>query len=91
MVNVQVKFAVYGGLRDGNQDQTEAADVGNQLQVAFDNNPGAIVAINNDTFNVDPAPNVVKHFGAIVTVDGTDYYFACQEGQTVNFLESGSF
>jgi hypothetical protein len=34
----------------------------------------------------DPCPNTVKHFGACVVVDDEIHvYYACGEGQTINF------
>ena len=82
-----VKFAVYGGLRDGNPDSSEAADVQFALGAAIDNSPNGngVVRIDNESMGGDPALDVQKHFGAIVTVDGVDRYFACLEGQTIDF------
>jgi hypothetical protein len=83
----KVKFAVYGALRDGNQDNTEAAVVTAALQTAIDNSPhgNGVVTIDNNSMGGDPANRVQKHFGAIVEVDGTDRPFACLEGQTIDF------
>ena len=80
-----VRFAVYGGLRDGGQDNTEAADVKNALEEQFRQNPNGVVQINNTNMGGDPAVGVRKHFGAIVNVDNVDRAFACQEGQTIDF------
>ena len=82
-----VKFAVYGGLRNGNQDSTEAANVRNALQAAINNssNGNGVVRINNSNMGGDPAVGVVKHFAAIVEVDGVDRPFACQENQIIDF------
>jgi hypothetical protein len=84
---VNVISAAYGGLRDGNPNQAEAADVTQALQQFFDANPGArgLVTINNQTMGGDPAVGVLKHFGAIVDVDGNRFSFACQENQTIDF------
>jgi len=82
---VNVIFAVYGALRDGNSDKTEAADVTRALQKALDNTVGEVVQINNANMGGDPASGVVKHFGAIVDVNGRRRAFACQEGQTIDF------
>jgi len=78
------RFAVYGALRDGNQDNTEAAIVTGALQGRLNVNNG-IVRIDNENMGVDPAVGVQKHFGAIVEVDGQERPFACQEGQTIDF------
>ena len=82
-----VRFAVYGALRDGIQDNTEAAIVTGALQMAIDNSPhgNGVVRIDNQNMGGDPAPGVQKHFGAIVEVDGTDRPFACLENQTIDF------
>ncbi|SDD50876.1 hypothetical protein SAMN05660690_4438 [Geodermatophilus telluris] len=82
---VNVLFAVYGALRDGNQDRTEAASVIGPLQRAIDSRVGEVVRIDNTTMGRDPAPGVTKHFGALVDVHGTRRAFACQEGQTIDF------
>jgi len=80
-----VLFAVYGALRGGGQDNTEAADVKDALQTALNNHPNGVVKINNANMGGDPAKGVGKHFGALVDVDGTPTAFACQEGQTIDF------
>jgi hypothetical protein len=86
-MSLTVRFAVYGALRDGNQDNTEAAVVTNALQEAINNSPNenGVVTINNETMGGDPARGVQKHFGAIVEVDGRPHAFACLEGQTIDF------
>jgi hypothetical protein len=82
-----VIFAAYGALRGGNQDNTEAADVTAALQQAINNSPNGngVVRINNANMGGDPARGVVKHFGALVEVDGVRRAFACQENQTIDF------
>ena len=82
-----VRFAVYGALRGGNQDNTEAADVTQALQTAINNSPNGngVVKINNANMGGDPAKGVGKHFGALVEVDGVPRAFACQENQTIDF------
>ena len=83
-----VKFAVYGALDKGNENRSQAANVQNALQSAIDANQG-IVTIDNTTMGGDPSHGNVKHFGAIVALDSVDRYFACQEGQTVDFFHTG--
>ena len=82
---LKVLFAVYGALRGGNQDNTEAAIVTGALQEQINNHPNGVVTINNANMGGDPAPGVQKHFGAIVEVDGVPRPFACQENQTIDF------
>jgi hypothetical protein len=36
----------------------------------------------------DPCNGKTKAFGAIVALDGENLYFACLEGQTVDFFHS---
>jgi hypothetical protein len=87
---LQVQIAVYGALCGG-QDNMHARDVTVQLQAALDA-PGneGIVNINNDTMGGDPCHGTTKHFGAVVSLNGVLLYFACQEGQTVDFFHSVS-
>ena len=82
-----VRFAVYGALRGGNQDNTEAAIVTGALQTAINKSPNGsgVVRINNQNMGGDPAPGVQKHFGAIVEVNGINRPFACIENQTIDF------
>jgi hypothetical protein len=84
-MSLSVVFAVYGALRDGNQDNTEAAVVTGALREQLSNNPNGVVTINNANMGGDPAQGVEKHFGAIVEVDGVPRPFACLEGQTIDF------
>jgi len=84
-MTTKVLFAVYGALRGGNQDNTEAAIVTSQLQQLLDNTPNGVVQINDATMGPDPAVGVEKHFGAIVEVDGTPRPFACLQNQTIDF------
>ena len=90
MSSLQVQFAVYGALCGG-QDQMHARDVTAQLQAALDA-PGnsGVVNINNDSMGGDPCSGKTKAFGAIVSLDGQFMYFACLEGQTVDFFHSSS-
>jgi hypothetical protein len=83
----RVIFAVYGGLRDGSQDNAweTAEDVTDDLQTAINRANGEIVKIDNNTMGGDPAKKVPKQFGAIVEVKGNRRPFACLEGQTIDF------
>jgi hypothetical protein len=86
---LQVVFAVYGALPGGNQNEAEASDVAAVLQSLLAQGSG-VVAINNNSFGRDPSPNNTKHFAAVVKRGGTDFYFACQEGQTIDFNVGGT-
>jgi hypothetical protein len=83
---VNVLFAVYGGLRNGDPLQEEATDVTQALQAHL--NPGAsgTVLINNQNMGGDPAVGVEKHFGALIEVDGARRAYACQENQEIAIL-----
>lgn len=87
---LQVQIAVYGALCGG-QDNMHARDVSTQLQAALDA-PGnqGVVNINNDTMGGDPCSGKTKAFGAVVNLNGVPLYFACLEGQTVDFFHSVS-
>lgn len=79
-----VKFAVYGALDGGNQKSMNANDVTTCLQKQLDAN-GGVVKIDNDTMGGDAFKGHTKHFGAYVVVNGQSAYYACQEGQTIDF------
>lgn len=87
-MSFRVRFAVYGALRAGRPDNTEAVSVSSILQERLDNIPNGVVPINNRSLGGDPAVGVEKHFGAIVEVDGVPHPFACLEGQTIDFSVS---
>ncbi len=87
MTTFTVKFAVYGALNGGDENKTQAIDVSGSLQKKLVANNG-IVTIDNATFGTDPSKGNKKHFGALVTVNGTDQYFACEENQTIDFCHS---
>ncbi|VBT14647.1 hypothetical protein [Burkholderia pseudomallei] len=87
--NLAVQCAVYGALAKGSPNGTAAADVSVALQKALDKSPEGTVTINNTTMNGDPCPGYDKHFGAVVVRDGKPRYFACAEGQTINFEVGG--
>jgi hypothetical protein len=86
--NLVVKFAVYGALPNGQQNNAQAFDVTTLVQDIINLSNGT-VACNNASFAGDPSPGATKHFAAIVNRDGTDLYFACQEGQTIDFNQGG--
>jgi hypothetical protein len=84
-----VKFAVYGALPGGNESDAQAFDVTALVQ-AIVNESGGTVACDNASFG-DPSPGNNKHFAAVVNRRGTDLYFACIEGQTIDFRNGGGF
>jgi hypothetical protein len=87
MNTFDVKFAVYGALKGENEDQSQAADVSAKLLKALVAGNG-IVKINNDSLGSDPSRGSVKHFAALVVANGTPRYFACKEGQKIDFNHS---
>lgn len=87
MAALTVKYAVYGALAGGNENNSQAVDVAIALQAAIDASQG-IVTIDNTTMGGDPSHGNQKHFGACVALDGQDRFFACQEGQTIDFFHT---
>ena len=87
MSDLTVVFAVYGALKGGNQDECQAVNVKEILQTAINASQG-IVKIDNSTMGGDPSVGNTKHFGAIVTHDSKTNYFACKEGQTIDFYHT---
>ncbi len=83
-----MKFAVYGALGYDDLSYGHAFDVTAGLQAALNDN-GSVVVCGNALFG-DPNYNNTKHFAAVVNRGGTDFYFACQEGQTINFAKGGT-
>jgi hypothetical protein len=79
-----VRYAVYGALAGGNKEHPRAITVAPAILNAL-NHQGSIVKINNSMMGIDPSPGDTKHFGAFVG----NYYYACQEGQTIDFSKAG--
>ena len=75
------RFAVYGA------GHGKAANVRKQLQGFFDRND-LFVKCGNESFG-DPSPGNKKHFAAVVTRDGSNFFFACEEGQAIDFANGG--
>jgi hypothetical protein len=86
-MSLVVKSAVYGALPGGNPDAAQAFNVTKSLQTLINDNAG-VVAINNTSIG-DPSPDNVKHFGAVVNRNGQNFFFACQEGQSIDFNHGG--
>ncbi|HEY3937740.1 MAG TPA: hypothetical protein VGL97_09930 [Bryobacteraceae bacterium] len=84
--NLVVKFAVYGALDEGDESFAQAFDVTARLQ-AIVNAIGGVVACDNASFG-DPSVENKKHFAAVVNRGGTDFYFACEEGQAIDFANA---
>jgi hypothetical protein len=84
---LQVKFAVYGALPGGNPEDANAFDVTQGLQTLMAENAG-VVTCDISSFG-DPSVGNEKHFAAVVDRNGTNFCFACQEGQTIDFNHGG--
>jgi hypothetical protein len=91
---VTVVFAVYGALKvetfaeEGHavdRLMTKSEDVTDILQTLLDKS--SVVEINNANMGGDPADDVEKHFAAIVEYNNVRHPYACQEGQTIDFLK----
>jgi hypothetical protein len=82
---IKVKQAVFGALKGGDRIEPLAMDVVGPLQWQININAG-VVQITAANLG-DPAPGVLKHFAAIVERNGKNYYYACQEGQTIDFTK----
>jgi hypothetical protein len=87
MATLEVVFATYGALPNGNEQQAQAFNVTAQLQNLIDAN-GGVVGISDSNFG-DPSYGFVKHFGACVKRNGDERFFACQENQTIDFNDGG--
>jgi hypothetical protein len=85
--SLTVKFAVYGALQQGNRAGARAVDVTDRLQSLLDLNDAPVVC-NNANFT-DPSVGDIKSFAAVVDRGGTDFHFACQENQTIDFASGG--
>ena len=83
---LKVQFAVYGALKNGDPNATQAIDATAIVQQLITQRSGQ-VKIDNSTIGSDPSPGNVKHFAAVVvSLAGVNQAFACQEGQTINFF-----
>jgi len=85
---IEALFAVWGALANGSPTEARAADVGGKLQQLF-NAGETLLTINDNNFG-DPAVGFTKHFAATVNSNGRVSHYACQEGQTINFLSPSS-
>ncbi len=88
MSQIKVDFAVYGLLKGGNEHNGLAVDVKSTLQHLIDKNNG-IVKITSSCLGKDPYLAETKSFGAQIQRAGRTYYFACQEGQILDFEKGG--
>ncbi len=89
MSGIKVNFAVYGALKGGNENNGLAMDVKSTLQRLIDQNNG-VVTITSTYMGGDPCLGNTKSFGAQIQRAGSTYYFACQEGQTIDFIQGGT-
>jgi len=66
-----------------------AINCATQLQAALDSSKNnGVVTISNDSLGGDPCPGNTKFFGAVVSLDGVDMYFAGEENDTIDFFHS---
>lgn len=84
MNNLIVRSAVYGALGNNDPKNSSAADVSAALQAQIIANHG-LVNITNQTMGGDPCYGFQKSFAAVVNRDGIDRFFACHEGQSIDF------
>ncbi|SNT18914.1 hypothetical protein SAMN05421640_2745 [Ekhidna lutea] len=89
MSEIKVEFAVYGALKHGISNSGKAMDVKTTLQNLIIQNKG-VVTITNTYMGGDPCLGNTKQFGAQIQRDGATYYFACLEGQTIDFEHGGN-
>ncbi len=89
MAKITVEFAVYGALAHGDENIAEAKDVKSILENLINTKDG-IVKIDNKNMGGDPSKGYTKHFGAQIIRNGDTFYFACQEGQTIDFYHNGT-
>ncbi|MEP1035296.1 hypothetical protein [Ekhidna sp.] len=89
MSRIKVDFAVYGALKDGNENNGRAMDVKFILQNLINQNNG-VVTISNSYLGGDPCLGYTKQFGAQVQRKDGVYHFACMEGQTIDFERGGN-
>jgi hypothetical protein len=86
--SITVKHAVFGGYSGPPGTQKPGSrDVTGLLQQLINQGNGE-VHITPANLS-DPAPGVVKHFAATVERNKQDYYYACQEGEKINFNIGG--
>jgi hypothetical protein len=83
-----VKFAVYGALPDSDSTNAQAYDVTALLQAFLNIHQDGNVVCGNGLFG-DPSPGSRKHFAAVITRPEGDRFFACEEGQTIDFSKGG--
>lgn len=88
MTNIQVKDAVYGAFIKGASNECQSMDASIALQKAIDANEG-IVRIDTQHLGFDPSPGNWKHLVAVVNRKDGNFYYACKEGQTVDFNRGG--
>lgn len=80
----KVNFAVYGGHGRGGSPY-QVSDVSAKLEELISSGK-TLITFNNSTFG-DFSPNVRKGFGVSITINGTDYLYAGDEGDMVDFMQ----
>lgn len=89
MSGIKVDFAVYGALKDGNENNGRAMNVKAILQDLINQNNG-IVKISSSYMGGDPCMGYTKQFGAQIRRKGGVFHYACMEGQTIDFENGGN-
>ena len=89
MSKIKVDFAVYGALKNGISYDGKAMNVKEILQNLINQNNG-VVTITSSYLGGDPCLGFTKQFGAQVQRSDGTYYFACLEGQTIDFSSGGT-
>ncbi|MEQ9465953.1 MAG: hypothetical protein RLN88_01005 [Ekhidna sp.] len=89
MSGIKVDFAVYGALKNGNENNGRAMDVKSILQNLINQNNG-VVTITSTYLGGDPCLGFTKQFGAQIQRQGETFHFACMEGQTIDFARGGN-
>lgn len=89
MSGIKVDFAVYGALKDGNENNGRAMNVKKILQNLINQNNG-IVTITSSYMGGDPCLGYTKQFGAQIRRKGHTFHYACLEGQTIDFENGGN-
>lgn len=89
MSEIKVDFAVYGALKNGNENNGLAMNVKSILQNLINQNDG-IVTITNSYMGGDPCLGNTKQFGAQIRRKGSVFHYACMEGQTIDFEHGGT-
>ena len=89
MSHYTVKSAVYGAF-SSNPQPSQVANVTAALQAALDRSADGKVVVNNSSMGGDPSVGIDKHFGAVLNTGVGEQYYACGEGQTIDFSHAAT-